>query len=502
MSNYFIGVGGTGQQIALAYQKFAYLCGYEESMELHILDSDGSEEGITREFFADTVIRYDPIEDDTYLFEDIFIRNPKGDVKKILNLLFNEKELSTRVSKGMYGNPSVGATTFINSLTTYDKKEKDQQEHYSTTDKTKRTFDEFMNFIASIGDGSNVVVCGSLAGGTGAGILPILAKHIKEKIGCRVGIIGFLKWFDIDDDSTASKVYGGSGILDNREINEILKVNTESGFCYVRETISKVVDSCVLLGLEDASLKVNSANVGKQEEKRHLITLIAAVVANNFFNGQQLEKGIYSYHIPPGGLFPSHLKVLLPNGAEISIDKIIMMNKAMILFLQLLEEYILQDIPKLTFTPWLVYPTNLRKTIKRISKKIKSKKTEDICSSLQRIIQVEREKIEKLIETKKENKGWFEELCFNTSEAEKGKQGSNLFVFKNEKIVISADNFKETLKNHRPFIFELFNNMEYSGSSDADFVTLIIKHLRVMVYSKYVDVEHDVIKFFQESVEI
>lgn len=208
----------------------------------------------------------------------------------------------------------------------------------------------FVELIAGIKENSNVVVCGSLAGGTGAGVLPILAKYIKQERGSSVKIVGFLKWFELDDNAKAEDIYKASEHTDDRRINDILEVNTESGFCYLMDKISKDIDSCVLLGLDDL-FKVKSEDVGKQKEKRHLITLIAAVISNNFFYGKHLKNDIYGYHIPEEGLHPYNVDVFLPNEMKITIDKVFMLNKAMISFLKLIEDYLEKGIPKLPFPP-------------------------------------------------------------------------------------------------------------------------------------------------------
>ncbi len=471
MSDYFFAVGGTGQQVASAYNRLALLCGIRPA-KLVIIDSDTSEneENITYSLSQVEKETFEPaLNEAKCTFNDLF-HDANDDVRKILNLLFVDDELGTEVCSGMFGNPSVGAVTFMNTIVNLNDEGSSLKE-----------------YIDTITSDCNVVVCGSLAGGTGAGVMPILAKHIKEITDARVKIVGFLKWFEVGANIKAGDVYDAARHAD-RTVNDILRVNTESGFRYLQDNISKEIDSCVLLGLKDLFNIVQSADNGVQGEKRHPITLIAATIANNFFNGRRLNEGLYSYLKPSGyGLHPSDIDVILPDKkrTKTTTEKVFMMNKAMVRLLELIEKY-LEDIndgiPKLTFAPWLAYPNHLAMIIR--TKYLAGVEAKDVIEKIITKIQDERVKFN-------ESMTWFNELCEKTSGSQDSRI-SDMFVFIKDGISINEKTIEKIEGCSMPFILKIFKKMNHSlpeqlEDIEDDLVKKIIKQLRIMINKKFLN---------------
>src|SRR3990172_1634030 len=85
--------------------------------------------------------------------------------------------------------------------------------------------------------------------------------------------------------------------------NEQLKLNAESGMCYMADEISEGVDACVLFGLlEPIDIPYREAQA--QVEEDMFLYLLAAIIGNNvFYTGLAVlfppnPKKIYAYWIP------------------------------------------------------------------------------------------------------------------------------------------------------------------------------------------------------------
>lgn len=115
MSNFFIAVGGTGQNIALAYLRLAKSCGIEPA-DIYLMDCDegGDITGELRQaLHHDTMPTIRPItnRDGINIFKHIFEdAKYQNNIDTVLSLLFTKDQLDIKVREGMYCNPPVGAS--------------------------------------------------------------------------------------------------------------------------------------------------------------------------------------------------------------------------------------------------------------------------------------------------------------------------------------------------------------------------------------------------------
>lgn len=475
MSNFFIAVGGTGQNVALAYVRLLRLYGFTPS-NVYLVDAD-SLGPITQALLsllnvnAIPTIRPVPNLDNLGNFNTIFT-NPICDnlTQPILKTLYTEDELyNIPIKQGMYGSPPVGATAIKTKI--------NQTVANPGIDPTLAVL------LNSLRNGQHrVTISGSVIGGTGAGGVPTIAKHIRDESAptTKITIIDFVKWFllqpaDDNDAVTTAK-------------DRTLQTNSESGVFYLKDKIATNMDACVLLGLPD-QVPVPYQAVGHQEETIHFLNMIAAVIANNSFNavnytGSDMfpnRNSFYGYAILDGGERPSALKVFMPDGNIVTFDKIIMMAKAISKFLDYFVIYI-TGYPKgfFSFTPSLNVPNNLREAILGLSRK-NNMSIEITVQSIIKKTKIEKEKNDSLIE-------WFN-----------GLHSTNLFVFNDADVTLSTSKYKKA--EHYPMIFfrKWFNemnvqnwtgNLNHANTPEINteiFVDRMIKGLRRSINKSYMN---------------
>ncbi|MGR3303710.1 MAG: hypothetical protein ACUZ8I_14590 [Candidatus Scalindua sp.] len=517
MNNYFVAVGGTGQQVALDYLRLTHLCGIEPA-NIIIVDSDITADKdkyciidrINEFKISDGLFMCKPIPDifdeKDKTFSDIFkVKNHDQNVliEGVLSLFFRKNELEhTDISKGMFGIPREGATAIISKLI-LDMKESHEQKKAKKRENVYITIKEL---IGKINGDSRIVICGSVCGGTGAGGVPRVSGFIKkekrEQLSekneidkMKIVILDFLEWFKIQDDGKKIKdVFKNEEegekeekediFKDNRNLNNVLKDNASSGVFYLKNELANDVEACVFFGLENL-LIVDPQNIGSQQEKRHLITLLAAITANNSFNSP-LEKNkdgemtlsifpdknsFYGYVIPDTGLTPDDIDVNLPEDKEVTIGQIIESFKVFVEFLKFTKNYFESGPPKFSFTPWYVIPNNLRKVLNRkaIKKELLVEKIEEKIVFCEKIIAISFTN-----KNKKDEKGWFTELCDKSSETDPGT-----FKFDNKKIK------EPSLILKMPVFSKCIESLSFEGKKEDEIVDQIIKGIRITINSKF-----------------
>ena len=474
-NNFLIAVGGSGQMIALAYFRLAKLCSFEEPANLYVMDSDfvGKNEVtkmLSKLLDKKRITTIKPIPQDTNYdsFYKIFHDNKNAafvnNIDNVLKLLFTQDELDKiDIGKGMYGKPPVGSTCLNVKI--------------SNIETDKNVNDPLIKLVNDISrSNSKVVICGSLFGGTGAGGVPTLAKYIRDKVGpdVEITIIDLMRWFHLSQDQKVSE-------------EARLRYNEESGIYYLKDKIAEYVDACVLLGPKTTTEREHE-DVGEQTEKSNYINLVAAVIANNAFNSTEItdmfedQQSIYCYAIPEDrALKAADIDVILPmqnteDDAEqntVKLNEIIQLAKATNVFLGFLEKYIYEGkVPIFSFFPSLTVPSNLRKAEKRwgtgFLKKVHGK------------VKERKEYYAKILD-------WFEILTekdsYETSETE-----------------ITAGIYEKTVKSPMPFMRQWINKMEIDNSGKQvntaeEFVDQMIKELRLMINSKFIEGKFGEMKF-------
>lgn len=380
MANFFIGVGGTGQQVGMAYYRLTKLCGYK-SAQIYIMDSDLS---IAR--LQPLFIPLDPLPTSPCVapiqrksFRNLF--NPTGEkeVDSVLSIFFTPKELETPIDKGMFGRPPIGASAIMSKIVLMEN-DISPEKHCRSSD---RNLSELLTSLQAPGD-HRIVICGSAKGGTGAGGVPTLAQYILSNVNDRqkvkIVVLYFLRYFNILLPTEP----------DENEIeNERLSLNAESGMCYLANEISKDVDACVLFGLREP-VNIPYRKTWEQEEIKMFLYLLSAIVANNSYNTPNIERlfpqspdKIYSYWIPYdensniSNLMINNIEVYLPNGRFVTLDNIPKIAKATVDFLEIFSKYI-NPLPRFCFIPSVIVPKKIKETINILTKNMRKDKKDTL----------------------------------------------------------------------------------------------------------------------------
>jgi hypothetical protein len=185
MPNLIIAIGGTGKSIALVYLKLAKL--FADRSQVLVIDMPFGGESIDRELNEEGVDQSDfitPWPGGTRALGGVTFAEAigltRGDVAQpVAHALFADEELNTLVERGMNCRPIVGATIAMRKFWT---PQQDAQ------------LDELRD---QVGQYNDIFIVGSIAGGTGAGVTPTLARWLTEVCGRQVHGILLLPWIDI-----------------------------------------------------------------------------------------------------------------------------------------------------------------------------------------------------------------------------------------------------------------------------------------------------------------
>ena len=187
MAYSIIAVGGSGKQIATVVRWMARLGLVEAPQCVYISDPD--EQEVLQQFRTsdeggyDTTLRPVPGApgnvDKKVTLQAVFHDADKADPlsQQLLPLLFKPGVRKVEIDKQFYANPSVAATAFS----------------WCSPD-----FDNTLKDALSAGD---VVVVGSLFGGTGAGVLPRILSRLhslrEDSAGVHISFIALTQWFKL-----------------------------------------------------------------------------------------------------------------------------------------------------------------------------------------------------------------------------------------------------------------------------------------------------------------
>lgn len=471
MANYFIAVGGTGQNVALAYYRLTKLGGLEPA-NIYVMDSDRSISSNQGEFKPIAPIPVEPCirEGQKKSFRNLF--NPGGDaaIDSVLSVLFTSEQLKTPIDKGMFGKPSIGASTIMDKIALIEDDE--------TPDRTRAGADPlFSNLINNLNATGQhrVVICGSAMGGTGAGGVPTLAQYIARNVDrtrVKIVILYFLKHFNL--------INPPAGVEPEKRITDSqVKINAESGMCYLRGEISRGVDACALFGLPNP-IERDWEKAQEQREQRLFLYLLAAIVGNNSFYGEiellfnpPAPDKIYAYWIPDNGLRLSNIMVYLPKEEPVSLDKIAKLGRATVDFLELFRSYV-NPLPKWSFTPSLIVPRNLRILTDDL-KKQRGSNTEITCEAVAEKIKKYKEEIEGYLE-------WFEELL-RIEDQLKAKDPLASILHGGDEIAIKREDYEETTEHPMRFIRKWIKKAAWD--KQGDFIRPLVMNLRAEINKAY-----------------
>lgn len=193
-------IGGQGQHSALAYLFLAKRLNFRPET-IYVIDADRATQAnpVTRalvsaaEDLGSKIVPLNPFPSlsgtaNLNDFSGLF-RTLSGLEERVLNLLFTEEQLSTPIERGMYGNPSVGASTFLTAI----------------KGMAGARLRDFFNAVSALeAEPHRVVLLSSTLGGTGSGGAPALLQELASGVtnqgrsyNVQVTLITLLPWFQL-----------------------------------------------------------------------------------------------------------------------------------------------------------------------------------------------------------------------------------------------------------------------------------------------------------------
>lgn len=289
-----IGVGGTGQTVVASYIRLAELAGFTPA-SFYVVDSDrlgplssaltklksrvqhtigGGE--IADKFMIDP---YPTANAERKTFGALF-GNLTGERRELFNCLFTPDAEMTQIRTGMYGRPSIGATSIRYKIL-----------------KNDRDLQELKNTLR--GGEKHIILVGSCFGGTGSGGVPMLAHEFhklnrdEDGYSLKVDAVTFLPWFRLVQPAGDMKQ---SDLNLHERLNDNFEPNAAAGINYFKDKIRDYVDTLLLLGVRDPGMVQRISNESSQEETVHILNLLAAILIQNHFCGQlNPPRGIAGY---------------------------------------------------------------------------------------------------------------------------------------------------------------------------------------------------------------
>ena len=177
---------------------------------------------------------------------------------KFWDICMEEGDRDMPVDDGFYARPQVASVVFNASLA--------QPGQFAL-------FDSILSDAGSAGNQSTYVIVGSVAGGTGAGIMPTLATHLKRGSNRVVGLL-FTRYFKVEGGGDADE--SGDSFLPD---NEMLEANSRAGFEFIRSQLvsgKSPFDSVYFLGHHSESVPQQANPHDVFEPHRFLGFLLAA----------------------------------------------------------------------------------------------------------------------------------------------------------------------------------------------------------------------------------
>lgn len=264
MSDLLIALGGTGQHVALAVARLAFL-GALPRVKLETIDAeDTTDLPMSLRTFGHTVLKgysEHPLGEgaehitppfvtskENPLFVSLFVDKAASSENKLFELCYEEALANTLVKEGMYGRPSVGAAIFMQNRDGLLK-----------------------HVFTSAQQADRIFITGSMVGGTGAGIIHQLIKSLTEheqiKTKPILGLV-FLNWLSLPSEGTVDSYTLGR--------------NMRFGLKYFADYTRKWLHASMVIGLPDGysggDKRLNPATPGQGDnsEQPHYFHLLAA----------------------------------------------------------------------------------------------------------------------------------------------------------------------------------------------------------------------------------
>jgi hypothetical protein len=261
MSRYLVSVGGSGQHIALAATRLVYM-GMLKPTRLVAIDPDNGS-ALSQLLTEPAGMRgaHHPLQDGRVFapfdpervgqapFERMFV-NPAGPVEAndLFEAMFDQEAADIPIHKGMYGTPSVGATVFAEGVNSQG----------------------LQQLLEPMRHASEIYVCGSMVGGTGAGLIHKLIREIRKYYSRDMFGVFMLPWFRIGQGPTQK-----GGITD-----ATIQRNSMHGIKYFFEHTIPELQASLLIGYPGTQsfnvLRPLQVDQGDMGEHPHFLHLAAA----------------------------------------------------------------------------------------------------------------------------------------------------------------------------------------------------------------------------------
>lgn len=257
-----IAVGGSGQHVALAAARLAYI-GALDPIETIVIDADVTSP-LTRALmtFDPTgqtpawndhplkVQAYRPLPDGDIAnkrFEDLFLGPGAAALEReLFEAYFDRSSADVLVEHGMFGNPAVGSTVFGHAA--------------------ERALNPVLERAGHHRDA--VYVAGSFIGGTGAGVLHQLVKRVGERLDNPelVHLIALLPWLEAQGGGAGQPI----ATLSQRN-------NMQYGCEYLADQTLRQLGTALLLGAVPNVLAPAAVNMNDgSREQPHLLHAVGA----------------------------------------------------------------------------------------------------------------------------------------------------------------------------------------------------------------------------------
>ncbi len=259
-NRYIVAVGGTGQHLALALARLRMMGALRDDLKLITIDPD-NRTALPLTLEAPAGLRGDmhPLKggpvfapfDVTKIgaapFERLFLDPDHPREAELFEMMFDSKAASIPISKGMYGTPCVGATVFAEGA----------------------NGETLKSLLKPLANASRVFVCGSVIGGTGAGIIHKLIGEIRRYFTREIFGIFMLPWFSVSES-------GAQGAISPALIDR----NAKHGLKYFYEHTIPNLTASLLLGYPGSErtsvLRPLTVTAGQMGEYPHYLHLAAA----------------------------------------------------------------------------------------------------------------------------------------------------------------------------------------------------------------------------------
>lgn len=288
MSKVLVAVGGTGQEVALGCLRLCHMAGIEVP-QVFVFDSDTFDpiaapsqvptrsqalrelgesiakyRGSNPVEFMQTVDHEGPTDTIVSLFSPAN-QTPRA-VADLFTLLLTPRQRATRVIDGFHGQPTVGAIAFADYVCSGGL-----EAFISGRKQNGKIVAEGLDQLMQRPDAKHfIVIVGGTAGGTGPGVIPVLARKIaewreglnpKREIG--VSIVVQLPWFQLtrgnpQEDLDVAGMQRNSACLVRLYANEL----------------EQFADRVVFLGLP-RMVRRASAGPNHQPETRHYVNILS-----------------------------------------------------------------------------------------------------------------------------------------------------------------------------------------------------------------------------------